>query len=780
MNDNKKYKVGITVKEPWADDISYEELDMVLFAVEDGGDGCSYVALKPNIGVTPGSDSTVWVKSTQAGQSIYDLAVKYHHFDGTEEEFEAQYQAILAAAAAAASAAAGTNREVQAAEALRNAAERERAGAENLREAAERDRATNESARVSNELSRAAAELSREKAEKGENLDGQGGRVKAESDRVSAENTRVSAENARAESEDNRVREWGGLKTDVENARDQADAAASKANAAAGRAPYIGANGNWYVWSVDSSAYVDTGVRAIAPVLSADSSGVIYSKDQVLTDVIKNAKDNADEDHARAGEDHTRAERDHESIASKVNVEDLCSGAVIPKLSSDFESWNEGSAPTENSFSEAARTTAGETSVVSSKGVDVMRIVARHDFYASSLRFTGKNLLRDAIAVGDGYYFLVPALPFGAFGTAMKPNGLLFVNSEGANLTPTVFFKPLASGIPTSATDGTACAYTDSNGLRFYNPAEVGYIIVSDINLATTCARVAWSGNGFPYNRYIAIDNAEDAGFSFALSTVIHAMHSYDKMLVAGDKADYIDRVSESSVRWHRVIERIQPTWSTIHNEDDTYTHTATIADMAADGDVEFENEGIDLTVAGKQVSYTDSNATASSNYVKYELATEVTGVVNTSTHGLIEDFGLEVLTGIIGSAYITLRYYQSYQDAVRALIDGIFDTKMRVIAEAFNSLNSKLSTLECALRRFGDIGAHAVDAFEFTKYNAPLVLFGEGAPSANTVPLNWPPELPWDGIPVFKGEFYIDVTAASGGFRYAKDNTAVSDWVNP
>ena len=56
--------IGIVVKEPWAVDISYEMLNYTLYAVEDGGDGCGYIALKDNIGVTPGSDETVWRKAT--------------------------------------------------------------------------------------------------------------------------------------------------------------------------------------------------------------------------------------------------------------------------------------------------------------------------------------------------------------------------------------------------------------------------------------------------------------------------------------------------------------------------------------------------------------------------------------------------------------------------------------------------------------------------------------------------------------------------------------------
>lgn len=42
-------------------------------------------------------------------------------------------------------------------------------------------------------------------------------------------------------------------------------AAADAANAAAGHAPYIGENGNWWIWSADAGDYVDSGTAATGP-----------------------------------------------------------------------------------------------------------------------------------------------------------------------------------------------------------------------------------------------------------------------------------------------------------------------------------------------------------------------------------------------------------------------------------------------------------------------------------------------------------------------------------
>ena len=312
MADTRLGKIGITVKEPYNPEnpASYEVLDYVLYPVSVGGDGCGYIALKDNIGVTPGTDDTVWAKASQAGQSIYDLAVKYHHFVGTEEEFEAEYQAVLQAARDAATATNATNQNVQAAEALRVTAEEGRVSAESGRVDAESARVSAESGRVSAESGRVSAESGRVSAESG--------RVSAESGRVSAESGRVSAEATRQSQEATRQSQTAAAIQDANTARDAADAAAAAATAAAGRAPYIGDNGNWWVWDATEGEYVDSEIDATAPVLTIDNDGTIRKDGEVFTTAIKDADAIAAADHTQAESDHTRAGQDHDAIASMV------------------------------------------------------------------------------------------------------------------------------------------------------------------------------------------------------------------------------------------------------------------------------------------------------------------------------------------------------------------------------------------------------------------------------------------------------------------------------
>lgn len=66
----------------------------------------------------------------------------------------------------------------------------------------------------------------------------------AKNDAVDAKNAAVSAKN------------------DAVSAKDSAEAAASIAEQATLNPPYIGNNGNWYVWDTNTSAYVDSGIDA--------------------------------------------------------------------------------------------------------------------------------------------------------------------------------------------------------------------------------------------------------------------------------------------------------------------------------------------------------------------------------------------------------------------------------------------------------------------------------------------------------------------------------------
>lgn len=53
----------------WSRDINYTYLDFVLYDSDHGGDGCCYAAKKDNHGVRPGTDSSVWMKITERGES---------------------------------------------------------------------------------------------------------------------------------------------------------------------------------------------------------------------------------------------------------------------------------------------------------------------------------------------------------------------------------------------------------------------------------------------------------------------------------------------------------------------------------------------------------------------------------------------------------------------------------------------------------------------------------------------------------------------------------------
>lgn len=198
-------KVAVTLGGTWNSATSYERLTYVLH--ED--DGCGYVSLRTNIGVTPGSDATVWQKSTLAGRSIYQLCVQHGTFVGTEAEFVAQYNDAVSAAESAASSASSAATRAQTVINAMNALIRSVTSSEQQRETAEQQRIANENARQGAEtarenafaVSKAAADAAARNAEsvasgiQAEELR----RQQAEAGRVSAESARVAAETARVQ-----------------------------------------------------------------------------------------------------------------------------------------------------------------------------------------------------------------------------------------------------------------------------------------------------------------------------------------------------------------------------------------------------------------------------------------------------------------------------------------------------------------------------------------------------------------------------------------------------
>ena len=100
-----------------------------------------------------------------------------------------------------------------------------------------------------------------------------------------------------------------------------------------------------------------------------------------------------------------------------------------------------------------------------------------------------------------------------------------------------------------------------------------------------------------------------------------------------------------------------------------------------------------------------------------------------------------------------------------------------RVASEAIVSLAARLDALEGSRGLLGKATAGTLDVSELTKCLYPTILRGHGVPSATNIPDNLPAGLPWDGVPVFIGQLYINLDATSGGLYYAIGHDSVDDW---
>jgi len=101
---------------------------------------------------------------------------------------------------------------------------------------------------------------------------------------------------------------------------------------------------------------------------------------------------------------------------------------------------------------------------------------------------------------------------------------------------------------------------------------------------------------------------------------------------------------------------------------------------------------------------------------------------------------------------------------------------QQRVVAEAVAYIFSVLDAMEASAGNIGDVQAGIVDATEFRVNGYPRVLSAAGAPSDALRPAGIPADLPWDGVPAFVGQEYLDTTNKK--FYKAFGVSSVSDWV--
>ena len=485
-------------------------------------------------------------------------------------------------------------------------------------------------------------------------------------------------------------------------------------------------------------------------------------------------------------------------ITTAIN-QGLLDGDIVPALAGNLESWEEdGGQDVSNTWYETIRTTAGDDPIDTTQGGILDKIIAKTDFVCTGLLATAYNQLRlktnggGAVAVGAGWYFPVPTLTLGAFGSAQENNGLLLTDSEGNNIqNATVYFKPLASGVPTSATDGTQLTpETVTYGgktYKVYTTSGPGYLIVSNITYADTCAHIAWEDW---YDRFVSPTAVDDLGDSINLAPLFAAApNGTGKFLVCGGVATYAERINDTQMKITDPIGRVtSPSWTnTLQEDGETYLHTLTISGMKSGGYAMIEGSNQVLIVDGTTVSYTDENATAISGAVRYEKTTASTATVTLEkTSYTLNDCGVEMKEGAEGSAYFTNTYTQNIPDALSQIAKVKLDSSLGVIAEALVYLYNENKALRQLITGSDNatlptVKTQTLEYEQAMSFGAAAILISttEGAPSAAVIPDNWDEETMnvWNGCPRFVGQRYIDQVSKKV-YEAVTLTGSTSDWV--
>ena len=362
-------------------------------------------------------------------------------------------------------------------------------------------------------------------------------------------------------------------------------------------------------------------------------------------------------------------------------VSDILNGDIVPKIAENLSSWTDNDLlPVDNDFNDTIRTTAGDDPIDTAAGGVLLAIKAVSDFRCTGLLATSENQLRlrsnggGAVAVGAGWYFPVPTLTYGGFGTADENNGLILVANDGSNIqNATVYFKALANGVPTGITDGIKVIGEEIiyNGKSYtvYTTSGPGYLIVSDITYENTCARIAWEDW---YDKFVSPTAQDDLGGGIDLSALFAAApNGTGKFLVCGGSSTHAERINASQWRITDPIGRIaSPVWTDTQDEVEeggtqTYTHSLNVPGIDNNGIAIIEGSSQSLSIDGTMVSYTDTNATAISGAVRYILDSPVTAVVNLASDYTLNDVGVEMKEGSEGEAIFTCQYSQNIADSL-------------------------------------------------------------------------------------------------------------------
>lgn len=542
------------------------------------------------------------------------------------------------------------------------------------------------------------------------------------------------------------------------------------------------ADGHKYLWNGDSYTDYDADIYArlvdvVNYVDTVNSNTIGYINQEI-----------ASEHEGRVAGDNLKANKDgyYQTLS-----------AGYADKAGDLDSWaSRDESPVENESTEFIRTTGGDESINGAAGAILLSLVCRGaDFAPTRIISSGVNLLRlqsnngVAVALGAGWYFPVPKLTATneSIGTSTENNGVLFVDTDGNNLTPTVRFKALVDGVPTNLNDGVVATYLDKNGRRHYTTSGEGYLIVSGITHASTCARIAWSTD---YDKFVSPASELDTGTITSL-TGIGTLRSVGLGgILVFDKAE---RISATQMRKTvNVGVSTNLTWTNIQEVDSegeptgNYTHTATITGMLIGGVADIKLSGTSeffaLAVEGNAVSFVDTNESVASGYsVKYQLEAPTTSNVNVNTAFVnISDWGIEYLEAS-GEGAILWRYAQGIPDSVYALL-AKREIESEVIAQTFAYLKAEIDSLNERLKNYGDIIRMAVvDSVDYKTCGKPMFLecSTAGAPNASRIPNDWDEDEygVWTGVPLAPHSFYYDITSKKVYFAPRCTNST-ADWI--
>ena len=231
----------------------------------------------------------------------------------------------------------------------------------------------------------------------------------------------------------------------------------------------------------------------------------------------------------------------------------------------------------------------------------------------------------------------------------------------------------MADGVPTSVTDGTVATSQNVNyegkTYKVYTTSGPGYLIVSGITYANTCARIAWEDW---YDRFISPTDPNDVGGSINLAPLFAASpNGTGKFLVCGNAATSAERISASQWKITDPIVRItSPAWTNTPDEVEegavqTYTHSLIISDVAPGATVIIEGSDQAVSLGGTTAKYTDTNQTAISGTVRYGKATPATANVSLASAYQLNDVGIEMKEGSEGVADFVCEYSQNIVDSL-------------------------------------------------------------------------------------------------------------------